>query len=87
MDYVRSRSSGLGEVTDGAARDWSGIPLQFVEFNGIIRLAACGNGMGAVMAAFTVYSTVPLRKPVQGLVLIVLVGCRLSMAAIAARFI
>ena len=55
--HMRSQAGGLRQVANNAVIDRSRMPLQFYEFDRIIRLAAGGNGVRAVMAGFAVHAT------------------------------
>ena len=77
----------LGQVADRTFADRSRGALNLYELDPIVRLAAWGNRMRAVVAGFAVNPTVPSRQAKQCIILCIL-RCRCRyVAGIAARLI
>ncbi len=61
---MRTWTSGLGDMADGAFTQRASVSLELDEFERIFWLATRSNGVCAVVAGFTVYATVTSREAV-----------------------
>ena len=74
---MRTHASRIGQVADGTLIECASITLQVYELDRISRFGTGCDGMGAVMASLAVDTSMPLRHPVEGVILFI-TGFRVS---------